>query len=795
MFEAILNKTVPIRHIHTSTRITLISSAVVLLLFVLVLIWYPSIAAGLNPERTATWEMARASLIESAILVLILSPLVIHGNKIINSLTQSQAFFQTLFHDSVEPILLYQFDGRITTCNPAFTRMLGYDKTDLTQMRFQDLIVSDGRELAYLFRTGESGVHAQAKLALQTSDGQVLFVVAHEQRILNHGKVQLLAFLEDVTASHIATQKNKILGNITSTLLETREIRQVHQTVCAEIAQSADSLVVLLGTFNPRYASLDICAQNGSPLLLEQLQHWIGEALPNGLREIYLNRSQMAWLMEPSLTRYSPADQSTETGDQFPHLLIPKDNLPPEHIWARCLYSEEDEVTSILILDYKGLLDTDFIDHLLYFFSTAISRLATQTQLERSQMQLSETQQLVRVGRMQYDFLTDRITLSKELCSLCGMPEDTAVVELIRRIHPDDQPAFAQVMDQVIQYPPHNKVRFNFRMTHADGSTLYLRSQSKIHFDDGGQPLYVITAIHDASEIMSARNLLQQREVDLDTMAKERQLLEEQATLQVSELEHVNKNLNTALMVKDEFLASMSSNLKAPLTAILGTVELMTSENRGALNNDQFRYMNLIERSGIQLLDAINAILDLTRFSLNKEEISQEKVSLHDLCQAGVLYAQPYANRKQVQLQYDLKIKQPYIIGDPIRLRQIMSILLKQAVSSAPENGSVKLNVFTHTDPQFIWIQILDNGTQSISTILEPEEHGVDPNNQQSLELEIASRLIELHGGTLRVLHQKNRGNTMIILLPRFGVLNDHQMPMLPPDKDTVIPQESVGRG
>jgi signal transduction histidine kinase len=479
-----------------------------------------------------------------------------------------------------------------------------------------------------------------------------------------------------------------------------------------------------------------------------------------------------------------------ERNRPFPDFLVPIDSVPPVRMLARCLYCEPDEVTSLIILDFKGGLDIPFMDHLLYFFSTALSRLSTEAQLTRSQLQLSETQQLVKVGRLQYDFATDRSILSKELCSLCGVPETTTAVELIRMIHPDDQPAFAQVMDRIIEFPTHDEVRFNFRMVHPDGHTLYLRSHSKIHFNDAGRPEYIITAIHDATEVKTTRDQLEQRHHDLERLAKERQLIEERISVQVSELEHVNKNLNTALMVKDEFLASMSSNLKAPLTAIFGAVDLLKNSRKGALNEDQERYVALVERSGNQLLDAINAILDLTKFSLHKEEIAQEKVSLNDLCTAGMHFAQTFANRKSISLQYDLKAKNPFIIGDPIRLRQINTILLKQAISSAPEKGTVQLNVFTHTDPQYVWIQILDNGTQSISTILEPGQQGVDPHSQQSLELEIASRLIELHGGTLRVLHQKDQGNTVIVLLPRQGISHDGRLVAPPPEEDTLDDEE-----
>lgn len=795
MFEALLNKNIQVKQLHSTSRTILTGMGIVLLVMMLLLIWQIPLAVSQFNDPATSRQALQNAAIETIIVLGVMVPVLIFGREILENWIQSQSFFKTLFEDSVEPILLYQLDGRITTCNPAFSKMLGYGVSELQQMRFQELIVSDGRELAYLFRSGESGERTHATLALQGCEGQVLFAVAHEQRIHIRGKVQLLTFLEDVTERHIAAQKNQLLGEITSTLLETRDIRQVHQIVCAEIAQSADSLVVLLATFNPKLEVLDILAYDGSPIVLEQFNAWAKETLPKGLTNIPLRDDQISWLTEPLLAPYPLMNESDRAREQFPWMLIPHDSLPPKQILSRCLYIEEDAVTSLVILDYKGRLDTPFIDRMLYFFSTAVSRLATQAQLTRSQMQLSETQQLVKVGRMQYDFATSRTYLSPELCTLCGIPETTSVMELVRMVHPDDQPGFAQVMDQIIEFPPHNKVRFNFRLLHPDGYTLYLRSQSKVHFDDAGFPLYAITAIHDATEIMSARDLLQQRQMDLDTMAKERQLMEERVTLQVSELEHVNKNLNTALMVKDEFLSSMSSNLKAPLTAILGTAELLRSEKRGDLNTDQMRYVNLIERSGEQLLDSINAILDLTKFSLNKEEISQEKVSLHDLCQAGVLYAQSYANHKNVLLQYELKLKEPIIIGDPIRLRQIVTILLKQAVNSARENGTVQLNIFTHTDPQYIWIQILDNGTQSISTVLEPLRHGIDPNNAQSLELEIASRLIELHGGTLQVLHERTRGNTVVVMLPRHGILNNHYSSTLPPEEDTVSPQEAAGRG
>jgi signal transduction histidine kinase len=160
-----------------------------------------------------------------------------------------------------------------------------------------------------------------------------------------------------------------------------------------------------------------------------------------------------------------------------------------------------------------------------------------------------------------------------------------------------------------------------------------------------------------------------------------------------------------------------------------------------------------------------------------------------------MLYAQSYSNRKQVQLQYELKVKRPFIIGDPIRLRQILTILLRQAINTAPEKGNVRLDVFSHTDPQFVQFEIFDNGSTSLTGFLNPAAHGLDSNNEQTMELEIASRLIELHGGSIKVKHHKGSGNIVSVLLPRSGILNDHQMPTLPPDEDFVSPAEAAGRG
>ena len=784
MFEAILNKNLPVKRIQTTSRSVLTTSIVLSLLLVIFFIWQAPIIASFDDSLDITQQQIHISIVETVLILAVAIPLIIRSRHVLENWLQSQSFFQTLFHDSVEPILLYQLDGQITACNPALEKWLGYNAEQLKQMSFQDLIVSDGQELAHLFRTGESGNHAQATLALESHDQRVFFAIAHEQRIQIRGKVQLLSFLEDITASHIENQKNQILGEITSTLLEIKELRQVHQTVCADIARSSDSLVVLLGIFNPRQDTLDIVEFNGTARRLEQFNKWRVQNLqPGGLHKIQINEEDIEWLMTRELTPFSSAP------NQFFLASFTQYNVP-DRILARCLFAEKDEITSIIILDYNGHLDAPFTEQMLYFHSTAISRMTAEAKLNRSQAQLSETQTLVKVGRLQYDFKTDRSLLSRELCALLGTPETTTAVELIRMIHPDDRPAFAQLLDKIIEYPTRDQIRLNFRMLHADGHTLYLRSQSKISFDEEGRPQYLIMAIHDATELMSARDRLQQQEGAYNQLVKERQMLEERVSVQVSALENVNKNLNTALMVKDEFLASMSSNLKAPLTAILGAAELLSTQKRGELNNDQFRYVNLIERSGTELLNSINTILDLTKFSLNKEEISQEKVNLRDLCQSSMHYAQTFANHKHVQLQYEIKAKQLIIIGDPIRLRQIITILLRQAITASPEKGTVKLNIFTHTDPQFILIQISDGGSKSVTTILEPERHGIDPNNQQSLELEIANRLTELHGGSLKVMYQKDKGNTVIVLLPRWGIKSKLKQltPLL--EKDVVDPDE-----
>jgi PAS domain S-box-containing protein len=500
MVESILNNNVPRRAMRAAPGVILRTSLLLMVLLILYLIWSSVAIAVLQQAQTPA--QIQNALVDTALAVLICAPLGLLINQELNQWEESQSFFNKLFQHSVEPIVLYSLDGHILACNPALNGLLGYSAEALKGKRLQDLILSDGQELAYLFRSADSGQSAKATLALETSDQRVIFVIAHEQRILIRGKVRLLTFFEDVTARHLENQRNQIFGQVTSTLLKLQELRQVHQTVCAELVRSADSLVVLLAQADLKLDQMDIIERNGAPRKLEFFNRWSSAHYPEGLRRITISRCQKAWLLSEQLTSFDCPP------DQFPRAIIPPNMAPPKRILARRLSLEESQLTAVMVLDFEAKLDLAFSEQLVYLFITAIKRLNIEARLQRSQLLLSETQKLVRVGHLQYDFVSGRSHISDELCALCGMPHSASDVALIRLIHPDDRPAFAQLLDTIIAYPVRDEIRFNFRLVKPGGQTLYLRSHSKIHFDQQGKAQYLLTAIHDTTELMAARDEL-----------------------------------------------------------------------------------------------------------------------------------------------------------------------------------------------------------------------------------------------------------------------------------------------
>jgi signal transduction histidine kinase len=281
------------------------------------------------------------------------------------------------------------------------------------------------------------------------------------------------------------------------------------------------------------------------------------------------------------------------------------------------------------------------------------------------------------------------------------------------------------------------------------------------------------------------------REVELvTTFARQSAIALENARL-FREIQDKAWQLEEVSRHKSQFLASMSHELRTPLNAIIGFSEVLLDPNMGPLPlEEQREFLTNILTSGKHLLRLINDVLDLSKVEAGKMELRPEAVSLTETV-AGVLgTVKPLATKKHIRISSELESALPSAWADPPRLKQILYNLLSNAIKFTLEGGRVTLTARTvdsagrRTDssraevqslPQPIdgtggWLEVsvADTGigipAEELGRIFEEFEQvadGTRPRQEGTgLGLALVKKLVELHGGTIRVASTPGQGST-----------------------------------
>jgi len=217
------------------------------------------------------------------------------------------------------------------------------------------------------------------------------------------------------------------------------------------------------------------------------------------------------------------------------------------------------------------------------------------------------------------------------------------------------------------------------------------------------------------------------------------------------------EQLREASRAKDEFLSTLSHELRTPLTPILGWTNLL--KPFASLDPLLGQGLETIERNANQLLELIKDLLDLTRIISNKVELEREPTDLAALVTAAVGQMRPQAEARGVNI--DLNLPGDSIIGevDPMRIQQIISNLLGNAVKFTPEGGRASVVLKREGDrfgaSERVVIEVIDTGVGIdpgfLPFIFERFTQGNEGIDRRfgglGLGLAITRAMVELHGG------------------------------------------------
>lgn len=225
--------------------------------------------------------------------------------------------------------------------------------------------------------------------------------------------------------------------------------------------------------------------------------------------------------------------------------------------------------------------------------------------------------------------------------------------------------------------------------------------------------------------------------------------------------------------IKSDFVNAVSHDLRSPLTAILGYVELI--ERAGEINEQQRDFIKRVQASVYNITDLISDLLDLGRiesgFDVNKELISFAKI-VHQVYDDHIDVATENQQAFNLSLPEDL----PFVMGNPTRLRQMLGNLVGNAIKYTPVKG--RIMVRAQAESGQIIVQVADNGPGiplSEQTFIFDKFYRASnisgDTTGTGLGLAIVKSIVENHQGRIWVESRVGQGSMFTVVLPvGFGV-------------------------
>lgn len=249
-----------------------------------------------------------------------------------------------------------------------------------------------------------------------------------------------------------------------------------------------------------------------------------------------------------------------------------------------------------------------------------------------------------------------------------------------------------------------------------------------------------------------------------------RNVTEKRAAALAAENERRYREAESQNRAKDNFLATLSHELRTPMTSILGWVQFLRT---GEYSDEELREaLHMIENSARLQKRLIDDMLDVSRIILGKFQVELRPTHLSEIVEAAVTNARPYAAERGVRLTSDL-VRPPddLVDADAVRLQQVISNILSNAIKFTPPGRQIDLRA--ERVDQSLQISVRDEG-EGIEASFLPHVferlRQADASAKRSglgLGLAIARHIIDLHHGDIRAESEGlGKGARFIVTLP-----------------------------
>ncbi|XGC79796.1 ATP-binding protein [Bdellovibrio bacteriovorus] len=292
----------------------------------------------------------------------------------------------------------------------------------------------------------------------------------------------------------------------------------------------------------------------------------------------------------------------------------------------------------------------------------------------------------------------------------------------------------------------------------------------------------VMDIMHDLSKRMGLFILRKWAKADLKNLSRNLELKVKERT---AELASLNKRLQeevterqilyeqaqTANRLKDEFLATISHELRTPMNVILGHSELLATEELS--EDEKKKSIEAIHRNSKAQAHIVNDILDVSKFITGKVHLNMEIVNIADVVINAIDSIQPTARAKDIKIEEKITEDVGLVSGDVTRLQQVLWNLLSNAIKFTPRRGTITVSV-SRAESNVV-ISVRDTGKGIDPTFLpyvferfrQEDATTTRKFGGLGLGLAITRSIVEAHGGNIQATSDgKGQGATFSVILP-----------------------------
>ncbi|MFT4089941.1 MAG: ATP-binding protein [Asticcacaulis sp.] len=243
-----------------------------------------------------------------------------------------------------------------------------------------------------------------------------------------------------------------------------------------------------------------------------------------------------------------------------------------------------------------------------------------------------------------------------------------------------------------------------------------------------------------------------------------------QSSKAMRDLQEARTLAEKASEAKSTFLAVMSHEIRTPMNAVVSAANLL---RRTTLSEQQREHVSLLTQSSEVLLGLVNDVLDLSKIEAGRMTVEKAPLDLKGMVRALVRLWTPQLREKRLKLEVIQTAElAPYIMTDPLRLRQILFNLLSNAIKFTPK-GTIRLKISCE-DGRWLRFEVADEGigiaSERLEHIFSSFEQAESTTTRRyggtGLGLTISRRLARLMGGEIDVVSVEGQGSSFCLRLP-----------------------------